>query len=216
VGIDDPAAAWLAVVRAATGVNLEQVADTDAARAAACQGLGGTYYPADATQSTLTSWSAGQVHLATAPLHDEIAAQATQIGALRAAGADSAAQISALRSEVAALRLDLRTLKLSLPATIPSPSALARNGIALSLAGPAKRPVSVRALISAAKAKKLGLRSRVVGRRSVVLDADGNATFTLIPANAAAALEQATGSLVLAVDATSGDRHTVVSASLGG
>jgi len=216
VGIDDNAAAWLEVVRAATGVNLEQVADTDAARETACQGLGGTYHPADATQSTLASWSAGQVHLATAPLHDEIAEQAAQIGALRAAGADSAAQISALRSEIAALRLDRRTLKLSLPATIPSPGALARNGIALSLAGPARRPVSVRALISGAKANKLGLRSRVIGRRSVVLDADGNATFTLVPAQAAAALERAEGSLALALDATTGDRHTVVSASLGG
>lgn len=221
VGVDDNAAAWLPVVRAATGVNLDEVADTDAARQTACQGIGGTYYPADATQSSLVSWSAGQVHLATAALEAQIADQAAQIGSLLAGsgagtGDGGAAQIGALRSEIAALKLDLRTLRLTLPATLPSRGALARDGIALALAGPAKRRVIVRALLSAAKAKRLGLGSRVVGTRSVALGADGSATFTLKPTKAVAAvLKRARGTLVLAVDATTGDRHNLVSASLG-
>ena len=222
VGVDDNAAAWLPVVRAATGVDLDEVADTDAARQTACQGLGGTYHPADATQSSLVSWSAGQVHVATAALEAQIADQAAQIGRLLAATAGSgtadggAAQIGALRSEIAALKLDLRPLKLALPATRPSRGALARDGIALTLAGPVRRTVTVRALISAAKAKKLGLGSRVLRTRSVALGADGDATFTLKPTKAAATvLKRARGTLVLAVDATTGDRHNLVSASLG-
>jgi hypothetical protein len=203
-------------------VNLDEVADTDAARQTACQGVGGTYHPADATQSSLVSWSAGQVHLATAPLEAQIADQAAQIRSLLAstsasgAGADGAAQIGALKSEIAALKLDLRSLKLSLPATIPSRGALVKHGIALTLAGPARRTVTVRALVSAAKAKRLGLRSRVVGSRRVVLGADGSAAFTLKPSKAAATvLKKAGGTLALAVDATTGDRHNLVSASLG-
>jgi hypothetical protein len=224
VGVDDNAAAWLPVVLAATGVNLDAVADTDAARQAACQGIGGTYHPADATQSSLVSWSSGQVHLATAALEAQIADQAAQIRSLLAstsasasgAGGDGAAQIAGLKSEVAALKLDLRTLKLSLPAAMPSRGALARSGIALTLAGPARRVVTVRALIGFAKAKRLGLASRIVGIRRVVLGADGSAAFRLKPTRAAAAaLEKARGTLVLAVDATTGDRHNLVSASLG-
>lgn len=221
VGVDDNAAAWLPVVRAATGVNLDEVADTDAARQTACQAIGGTYYAADATQSSLTSWSAGQVHLATAALEAQIADQAAQIGSLLAGsgagpGDGGAAQIGALRSEIAALKLDLRTLKLSLPAALPSRRALAKDGIALTLAGPAGRTVTVRALISAAKAKKLGLSSRVIGSRGVALGGDGSAAFTLKPRKAVAAvLRRARGTLALGVDATTGDRHNLVSASLG-
>jgi hypothetical protein len=221
VGVDDSAAAWLPVVRAATGVNLDEVADTDAARQTACQSVGGTYYPADATQSSLVSWSAGQVHLATAALEAQIADQAAQIGRLlastsaSAAAPDSATQVGALTSEIAALKLDLRSLKLSLPATLPSRGALAKDGIALTLAGPARRTVTVRALISAAKARRLGLGSRVLGTRRVVLGTDGNAAFTLNPSKAAATvLRKARGTLALAVDATTGDRHNLVSASL--
>ena len=226
VGVDDNAAAWLPVVQAATGVNLAAVADTDAAREAACEALpganAGSYVPADLTQNTLASWSSGQVHLATAPLEAELARKDAQIASLSASSAlgasavGGAQQVSALQAEIAALKLDLRRLKLTMPRTIPSPGGLARKGIALTLAGPAKRMVRVRALIGAAQAKKLGLRSRVLTIRSVALGADGNAAFTLKPATAAAArLRRARGSLDLAVEAATGDRHNLVSATLG-
>jgi len=227
VGIDDNAAGWLGVVQTATGVNLGAVPDTDAGRGAACEALpganAGSYVPADLTQNTLASWSSGQVHLATAALEEKLAGKDAQIAALSASGtvgasgSNSAEQISALQAQIAALRLDLRSLKLALPSRIPSPGGLARNGIALTLAGPAKRTVSVRALIGAAQAKKLGLRSRVLAGKSVVLGADGDAAFILTPTKAAAAgLRKAKGSLALAVDAATGDRHNLVSATLGG
>ena len=228
-GVDDNAAMWLPVVQAATGVNLGAVADTDAAREAACEALpgasAGSYVPADATQNTLASWSSGQVHLATAPLEAQLARKDVQIAALGASAsaalgasaAGGAQHVSALQAEIAALKLDLRRLKLALPSTIPSPGGLAGKGMALTLAGPAKRTVRVRALIGAPQAKRLGLRSRVLAGRSVVLGADGNAAFTLKPAKAAAArLRHAKGPLVLAVDAATGDRHNLVSATLGG
>jgi hypothetical protein len=226
-GVDDNAATWLPVVLAATGVNLAAVADTDAAREAACEALpgasAGSYVPADATQNTLASWSSGQVHLATAPLEEELARKDAQIAALGtspALGASAAGggqQVSALQAQIAALKLDLRRLRLALPRAIPSPRAFAGNGIALTLAGPAKRTVRVRALIGAAQARKLGLRSRVLTIRSVALGAGGSAAFTLKPAQAVAVrLRRARGSLDLAVDAATGDRHNVVSATLGG
>ncbi|MEA2223823.1 MAG: hypothetical protein QOH83_2199 [Solirubrobacteraceae bacterium] len=225
-GVDDNAATWLPLVQAATGVNLAAVADTDAAREAACEALPGasasSYAPADATQNTLASWSSGQVHLATAPLEEELARKDAQIAslgagaALGASGTGGAQQIDALQAEIAALKLDLRPLKLTLPSTIPSPGGFAGKGIALRLAGPAKRTVRVRALIGAPQARKLGLRSRVLASRGVALGAGGSAAFTLKPATAAAVrLRKAKGSLVLAVDAATGDRHNLVSATLG-
>jgi hypothetical protein len=226
-GVDDNAAMWLPVVLAATGVNLAAITDTDAAREAACEALpganAGSYVPADLTQNTLASWSSGQVHLATAPLEAELARKDAQIAALGAGpalGASAAGggqQVAALQAQIAALKLDLRHLQLALPRTIPSPGGLARKGIALTLAGPAKRMVRVRALIGAAQARKLGLRSRVLTVRSVALGADGNAAFTLKPAIAAARrLSRTRGSLDLTVDAATEDRHNVVSATLGG
>ena len=220
VGVDDNAASWLDVVRTATGVDLTAIADTDAAREAACEALpgagAGSYVPADATQNTLASWSSGQVHVATEPLVEEIARQSTQIGALDAVGADSAAQLAALRTEVADLKLALRSLKLTLPATIPTRSSLTKSGITITVAGPAQRTVLTRLKLSEAAAKKLRLRSRILASQSVTLDADGAATVTLKPTSAAAAgLKRAKSKLEVAADATSGDRYNIVSARLG-
>ena len=127
-----PPAGW-ASSKTATGVDLDAVADTDAGREAACEALPGTnansYVPADATQNTLASWSSGQVHLATAPLEEEVAAQKAQIASLTAATTAAAiagnADVAALRAEVADLRLALRSLKVTLPATIPSRATVA-------------------------------------------------------------------------------------------
>ena len=221
VGVDDSAATWLGVVRTATGVDLAAIADTDAAREAACEALPGagtsSYVPADATQNTLASWSSGQVHLATEPLEHEIAAQSTQIGSLNAASTQSAAQLAALRTEVADLKLALRNLKLTLPATIPTRTALRARGISVTVAGPAQRTVLTRLKISAVAARKLGLRSRILASRSVTLDAAGNATVTLKPTKAAATgLQKARTALEVAADATAGDRYNIVSARLRG
>ena len=220
VGVDDDAASWLDVVKTATGVDLAAIADTDAAREAACEALPGagasSYVPADATQNTLASWSAGQVHAATVPLEEEIARQNEQIGALNAVGANDDAQLAALRTEVADLKLALRSLRLTLPATIPTRSALTTSGITITVAGPAQRTVLTRLKISEAAARKLRLRSRILASQSVTLDAEGTATVTLKPTGAAAAgLKRAQSKLEVAADATSGDRYNIVSARLG-
>ncbi len=221
VGVDDSAATWLGVVQTATGVDLAAIADTDAAREAACEALpgagAGSYVPADATQNTLASWSSGQVHAATEPLEHEIARQNTEIGALSAVGTDSATQIAALSREVADLKLALRNLKLTLPARIPSRAALTKSGIALTVAGPAGRSILVRLKISEPAARKLRLRSRILAGRSVKLDGQGAAKVTLKPTTAAAAgLRRAKSGLEIAAEATSGDRHNLVSARMRG
>ena len=221
VGVDDSAATWLDVVRTATGVDLAAIADTDAARESACEALPGagasSYVPADATQNTLASWSSGQVHLATEPLEHEIARQSTHISSLNAVGANSAAQIASLSGEVADLKLALRSLRLTLPATIPTRAALTTSGMSLTLAGPAQRTVLTRLKISEAAAKRLRLRSRILASRSVTLDAAGNATVTLTPTKAAATgLKKAKAALEVAADATAGDRYNIVSARLRG
>lgn len=231
-GVDDSATSWLPVVQAATGLNLETVADTDAAREAACEALPGatasSYVPADATQTTFVAFASHTIQEAVAPLQEEIAAKDAQLSALNAgatvgapqpnAGAtDGTPQVSALQSEIAALKLDLRNLKLALPATIPSRGTLNKNGIALTLEGPAKRTVRVRLMITAVKAKQLGLRSRILGSQSVALDAAGSAAFTLKPTSkAVGGLRKVKGTLEIAVDAATGDRFNVVRARLGG
>ncbi len=221
VGVDDSAATWLSVVKTATGVDLTAIADTDAAREAACEALSGanasSYAPADATQNTLASWSSGQVHLATEPLEHEIARQNEQIGALNAAGTDSGARIAALSSEIEELKLALRNLKLTLPATTPSRAVLIARGISVTVSGPAQRTVRTRLKISEVAARKLRLRSRILASRNVTLDAAGGATVTLKPTKAAATgLRKATTALEVAADAMAGDRYNIVSARLRG
>ncbi|MDP2711992.1 MAG: hypothetical protein Q8O56_12305 [Solirubrobacteraceae bacterium] len=228
-GVDDDgsAAAWRSTVLGATGVDLDAVADSDEARAAACAALPGatasSYVPADETQATIASWSSGPVGRAAAPLHATIAAQQGQlaaqharIGSLGAAGDNAAAQVSALTAQIQELNAALRRLELSLPATIPSPSGAARNGIALGLSGPPGRRVGVRALIGAAQAKRLGLRSRIVATSAVTLDGTGNRAFTLRPASSAARGLRKASTAVVLIQATSGDRATSASATLGG
>ena len=68
----------------------------------------------------------------------------------------------------------------------------------------------MRMRIAATGARKLGLRSRIVGSQSVTIDGTGNATVQLAPTPAAAAaLRKQRGPLKLAVEATGGDRWSL-------
>lgn len=90
------------------------------------------------------------------------------------------------------------------------------QGLALRLKGPASRPTSVRLLIAAARAKKRGLRSRIIAARRVTVGADGITTFVIEPtAVAAAALKSKAGKLALLAEATTGDRRALASATIG-
>ncbi len=233
VGVDDDPADWLPVVQAQTGLDLTAIPDSGLE--AACEGLPGatpsSFVPADATQTSFTALAAHTIALEKAPLEASVATLGQQLSSLggsrdsesaRADGAaaqtrDVQAAYDAAVAEVATLRSALRPLRLALPATIPSVAALARDGIALTLSGPANRTVAARLKISAENAKRLRLRSRILASRGVALGPDGAASFVLEPAGTAAAgLGRARGPLEIAVDATSGDRFQMVSARAGG
>ena len=235
VGFDDSAASWLGVVQAATGVDLASLADTDAAREAACEALPGataaSYVPADATQSTLASWSSGQVHVAVEPLEEEIAeltdardalneersALIEQLASEHALATSLQSQYDGAMAHIRTLQLALRALRITLPSALPSVDAIARSGIAPTIAGPAGKTVVARLLIAASKARKLGLKSRVLASKSVVLDATGNAAFELKPSAAVAAkLAEASGPLAIGVDARGADRHAIAGGTLAG
>lgn len=227
-GFDDDPSAWLGTVLSATGVDLAVVADSDAAREAACEALPGatpaSYVPADATQSSKAAWALGPVQEAVEPLEERIATLTSDLGtatsALTAIGAELTGVKGALsnaNAEIASLKAALTRLKLTFPATAPSLDALAASGLALKLAGPAGQTVNVRLLVPAAKLKKLGLRSRIVGTHKVVLAADGSASFVLRTTTAAAsALRKHTGKLAVLGEATTGDRRSLASATLAG
>ena len=197
-GYDDKPGTWLAIVKSATGIDLEVVADTEAAREAACEALpgatAGSYVPADATQSTKEAWALGPVEAAVKPLEEHVATLTSDLAAKTTELAGVKGALSNATTEIASLKAALTRLKLTFPATAPSLDALAANGLALRLAGPASQTANVRLLVPADKLKKLGLKSRIVGTRTVVLGADGTASFTLKPtATAAAALKRYTG-----------------------
>ncbi len=220
-GFDDNAATWLGIVKTATGVDLDAVADTDAAREAACETLPGatasSYAPADATQSTKAAWALGPVEEAIKPLEAHVTSLTSDLAAKTAELTNVKGALSNATTEIASLKAALTRLKLTFPATAPTLDALAKDGLALKLAGPANQTVSVRLMAPADKLKKLRLKSRILGAQKVVLGSDGNASLVLKPtATAATALRKHSGKLALLGEATTGDRRSLASATLGG
>lgn len=69
-------------------------------------------------------------------------------------------------------------------------------------------------MIARVEAKKLGLRSRIVAAERVTIGADGSVTFVLKPPAAARALKATVGKLALLAEATTGDRRSLVSATV--
>ncbi len=220
-GFDDKPSTWLGIVKTATGVDLEVVADTDAAREAACEALPGasasSYAPSDATQSTKAAWALGPVEEAVVPLEAHVSSLTSDLATKTTEVANAKGALSSATTEIAALKAALTRLKLTFPATAPSLDALAKDGLALKLAGPASQTVNVRLLVPADKLKKLRLKSRIVGTQKVALAADGTASFTLKATSAAgAALKRYAGKLSLLGEATTGDRRSLASATVSG
>jgi hypothetical protein len=207
-GLEDNPADWLDDVLALTNVDLTQVTDA----AAACAGLGGTYVPADETQSSIASLAAGSLH----PLEEEIVLLnedidqlVAELDAANAALAVASGQVSAksgtdsenqaLKAEVAKLKLESTRLRITSVA----------NG-SVKLAGPAGKAVTLKITCSKSSAKKLKLKSRKVATASGKIGADASAT---IPFKASSkALKN--GSLKVTVTATSEDRLASTSATL--
>ena len=192
-GLEDNPADWIGDVLALTGVDLA----TSSSPAAACTGLGGTYVPADETQSTVASLSSGSTH----PLEEEIATLEAEIATLRA-------QVTQMSAEATTLQID----KAGTSSTLTAAAA----GTSLKLTGPAGKAVTVRLLASNKnQAKKLGLKSRVLGSAAAKFGADAKALVKITPTGKpAAALKKAKGSVKVLFQAISGDRVVAIRGTL--
>ena len=231
-GLDDHPADWIVDVQNLTGVDLTQVSDDPATAATQLEtlcesappaGLGGTFVPADQTQTPASSLASGTVELATEPLLEEIdqletftaqlqaqKAAAEQAAASAQAGAGQGASLQqenqALRAEVARMRLEATTLRIR-PVGNRSPAQLAAKGISVRVTGPAGKRVTVRLLVSGAVAKALGLKSHVLGKATATIGADATAVVKItLGTRAKAAMRRAKRSMNVAFEAVSGDR----------
>jgi len=220
-GFDDKADTWLSIVKASTGVDLAVLADTDAAREAACEALSGatasSYVPADATQSSKASWSSGPVTEAKTPLEASIAGLTSANATMTSELATVKGSLTNATKEIASLKAALTRLKLTFPTSLPSLDGLAADGLAVRLVGPANQTATVRLLIPTAKLKRAKLKSRIVATQSVALGADGSASFVMrTTPKAGAALRRLKGKLAVLGEATTGDRRSLASAILEG
>ena len=170
-GLEDDPALWIEDVLALTGVNLGQVSDVAAQAATELEALceapavGGTFYPADQTQTSTASLNSGFAHDLTTPLTAQIAqlqadltgANAAQTSAQSSLAAQTSAKSSleaqntALTAQVAQLKLEATRLKIN-----------SVSGGSVKLAGPAGKAVTIKMTISKTVAKALKLKSRTL------------------------------------------------------
>jgi hypothetical protein len=208
-GLEDHPADWLTVVQARTGVDLTQVADTDAAREAACEALPGatasSYVPADATQTTSVAFNSGLVADTIAategPLKAQIATFEQRVAELDAARRAAEARAAAAEAQAPAAR----PIAATLAAASITPTRIATRGLPVAVTGPAGQRVRVRATVTQAVARKLRLSSTVLGSKAAVLDRAGTATVTVKPGRAAGTrLRKATTKVPVRLDVVTG------------
>jgi len=181
-GLEDDPAKWLPVVQAKTGVDLRTVGDTDAAREAACEApaVGGTYYPADATQSTNAAFNSGLIAETKAPLEARIATFEQTLAAAQAKQAATDAQLAAATAKPG-LPGATKPLAATLAKKAFTPAQLASSGVPVSITGPAGQRVRVRASVSAAQARRHGLNSTILGSKAGVVGQDGTGSVAVKP-----------------------------------
>jgi hypothetical protein len=176
-GLEDDPATWIPVVMARTGVDLATVADP----AAACVGIGGTYTPADQTQTTAAAMASGTVEQATAPLTAQVDSLTKAVGDAEAARVGVQRLLDAANSRIAELTAMTAPMTLALPSARADGDRLARRGTQVTVSGAPNAPVTVRLSISGRNARKLGLKSAVLASAKATLGAGGQATVALMP-----------------------------------
>lgn len=216
-GLDDDPATWLTEVKNRTGVDLTTVSDP----ATACAGIGGTYRPADETQSTAAAFLSGYTQHLVEPLEAQIAAaeSAKDAAEYRAAAAESRAtsaeaQIAQAKADAAAAQAKAdglaRRLAISAPASAGR-AGVATRGIALTVTGPPSLAVKVRLLVSPGRAQKLGLKSRSLGTVGGTTGGDYSLPLTLrLRAKAAKAIRGARAKSFAGVLEARGDDRIAV------
>ena len=214
-GLQDEAevATWIGVVKTATGVDLSTL-NTVSDFTTACAGIGGTYTPADATVTTAAALASGTIADATAaatgPLNTQVASLNTKVAELTAAKTAVEAIVKSLSDKLKQLFLPL---KASLEERTIHVEHLGEHGAHVNLTGPARTVVTLKLLVSPAKAKALGLKWRVLSTGRVRLNAEGTATVHLKPTPiAAAALARAKGAVpvTVSVDQSTWTKATLV------
>jgi hypothetical protein len=201
-GLGDEPSHWIAVVKAATGVDLSTLSG-DAAFKAACESapVSGTYHTADVSAAIATA----TVAAATAPLQSQVAQLQTGITTLQAAKAASDA--AAVAAEVARQALVNRALTLTLSGK--------RFGQAVAMVtGAAGTAVTVDLSLTAANAKQLKL-ARKLASKKVTLGATGAALLTLSPsAKATKAIAKRNRDLKVSVAAAGGGKTQTATGTL--
>lgn len=222
-GLEDDPARWLPVVLARTGVDLTAIADTDAAREAACEApaVGGTYYPADATQSTNAAFNSGLIEeteeRTAAPFEARIRTFEETLAAAQAKQAATDAQLAAANARLAQApgaptsAAAAKPLTATLSTSRVTPARLTRSGVPVSVTGPAGQAVRVRATVPFAQARRHGLRSTILGSKGGTIGRDGTATITVKPSSAQTRrLKAAKGSLGLTLELVAGTTKATV------
>jgi hypothetical protein len=202
-GLEDDPAAWIAVVKDRTDVDL-----ATADPATACAGLGGTYRAADATVTSTAALNSGYLEHETAPLKAALTDADKAKAALQAL-------LDGARAEVAKLAAALVPMKAALPTARIADSKLAKNGTTVSVTGPAGKAVTVKLAIGETRARKLKLPSSALARGKDTLGADGTAKVALKPGKTVAkrigALKR---SASITVTAFAGDRFASTTGTL--
>lgn len=195
-GLEDDPATWIPEVKARTGVDLATVADP----AAACTGLGGTYVPADETQSSNAQFNSGLIEHEVEPLK-------TALADAEKAKLNLQGLLDAARGEVARLTARLTPMTVALPSATIKAKALRKEGTNASVSGPGGAEVTVDLTVPYGTARKLKLASPRLDREKVTLAADGTAQVALRPGKKARKkLKRAKQALALTVTARAGDR----------
>jgi hypothetical protein len=192
-GLEDDPATWLPKLTAA-GFDTSKLGDAATAKAECEKVPGAVYVRADKTATTTASLAAGTVE----PLEEEITA-------LKATNSTTVGQNAALTIQVATLTTDLTAAKTQIAGLMLSarPMTLALSGATATVSGPPLRAVTVTLSVSAAEAKKLKLKSTVIGKQTATTSAAGTATITVKPIKAVRSLKR---SLKVTAGAVSGDR----------
>ncbi len=200
-GFGDDPTKWIPVVKSVTGVDLSTLS-TVADFTSACQGLGGTYHPAD-TASNVTS---AVVADATGPLSAQVTSLTAQVGSL-------VPQLASLTSENAALKAAVpakRALALTLTGRKLDPSA-----VTTMVTGVAGQAVTVKLTLGSAVAKALRLKSATLATRTARINIQGAALISLAAKHSVLkALGKSKGSLTATVTAVSGGETRTASAKL--
>lgn len=209
-GFGDTPAKWIAVVKDLTGVDLATTTDF----AAACTTLGGTYYGADAVQSTGKQFAsaniADEVKAATTPLSAQVGTLTTQV-------TDLLAQVAAANGARAAAEAQTKAAAAPLKVAIITRTALGKltsAGLPVALSGTPGVPARVRIVIGELKAKQLRLVSRVLATATTTVKPDGTQSLTLKPAGAAATAVKSAKALAITVDALGGGKFSSTTATL--